>query len=58
MVGQRSDPDIPPEIMPPMILVLQVERDEDGILRRLNFGEIEFGAWEAAKGPDCLVALG
>jgi hypothetical protein len=57
-IGLRSDANLPPEIMPPKVLVLQIERDEDGVARRLNYGEIELGAWEAAEPQECLVALG
>lgn len=57
MVGLRGDPNIPLEIMPAMALVLQVDRDEDGIVQRRNYGEIELFALDAAKSEDCLVVF-
>lgn len=57
MVGWRGDLDLPEEVMPRMALVFQVERDQNGIARRVNFGEIELGAWESANPQDCVVAL-
>lgn len=56
-VGERSDPGIPAEIMPPMALVLQIKRDDDGVAQRLNFGDIELDAWESAKPKACIIAL-
>ncbi|KAK4501685.1 hypothetical protein PRZ48_007494 [Zasmidium cellare] len=56
-LGRRGDPEVPPEIMPQMVLVLEICRDELGIASRVNYGEIEVEAWEASGPEACLVAL-
>ena len=56
-VGRREDPSLPVEIMPPQVLVLQIDRDENDLASRVNIGELTLDAWESACPAACLVAL-
>ena len=60
-IGQRQIPGIPEhmaeEICPPVILALQIERDQYGISSRLNYAEIGLKAWVQANPKRGLVAL-
>lgn len=56
-VGRKQDPNIPEEILPPMVIVLHINRDSSGLATRVNIGEVELKAWEAADPSPCLVAL-
>lgn len=56
-VGRRRDPELPEEIVPPRVLVLQIKRDETGVAHRVNYGEVDMLAWEAAKPQSNLIIL-
>ena len=60
-IGQRQIIDIPErlaeEICPPVILALQIERDQYGICSRVNYAEIGLKVWMQAKPERTLVAL-
>ena len=60
-IGQRQIPsvaeDMADEICPPVILALQIERDQYGISSRVNFAEISLKAWTQANPKRGLVAL-
>lgn len=56
-LGRRGDLDVPPEILPRMVLVLEISRDELGVAEMFNYGEVEVEAWEGAEPKACVVAL-
>ena len=61
-IGQRQiNVDIPEtlaeEICPPVILALEIERDQDGMCSRVNYGEIGLKAWMQAEPKRVLHAL-
>lgn len=60
-IGQRQIPGVPEymaeEICPPVILALQIERDQYGISSRLNYAEIGLKVWVHANPKRGLVAL-
>lgn len=61
-IGRREMPPVPEEfqdeIGPPMVLALQVERNDAGIYSRVNFAEIRESVWERVRSDAKLVALG
>jgi hypothetical protein len=55
IIARRSIPDIPD--IAPVALVLQLKRNGDGTVERINIGEIEEEAWLAAEPQRSLVAM-
>ena len=60
-IGRRQVIGLPEEladeVCPPVILALQIERDQDGISSRVNLGEISLKAWTRAEPKKVLVVL-
>ena len=60
-IGRRQVIGLPEElaeeVCPPVILSLQIERDQYGISSRVNLGEISLKAWTRAEPKKVLVVL-
>ena len=60
-IGQRQIIGVPESLAeencPPILLALQIERDQDDICSRVNYAEIGLKAWIGAKPRRTLVAL-
>ena len=60
-IGRRQVIGLPEElaeeVCPPVILALQIERDQYGISSRVNLGEISLKAWTRAEPKKVLVVL-